>query len=151
MGFGSPVVFYKTNGQDNEGENNLNKSRSADVDEQNDLADLGIIDSDREIRVEGDTNEFMIPASIETDNTIVNSALNECADPSIPVVESDNLVFDSVTGETSVRVRTGKAKVPKSVSKGPTKTGKRTVKNSTGTAQSQLSSAALSSSSASSS
>jgi hypothetical protein len=149
--FGSPVGFFKTNGQDIEGENNLNQSRSAGVDEQNVLADLGIIDSDREVRVEGDTNEVMIPTSIETDNTIVDSALNECADPSIPVVESDNLVFDSVTGETSVRIRTGKAKVPKSVSKGPTKTGKRTVKNSTGTAQSQFSSAAISSSSASSS
>jgi hypothetical protein len=153
--FASPGGFLSSNGQENDVDNVSNQPQSdlnADTDAQNDLAELGIIDSDTRVDVvEEENNENVISSPATADEVgLVDSALDQRVETVIPVVDSYGVVLDSISGGGG-KVRPGKSRVPRSVAKGPVKAGKRTQKGAVGTAQSQISATISSSSSASSS
>lgn len=153
--FSSPVGFISNSGQESDTDNISNQPQSelnTGTDAQNDLVELGIIDSDIRVDVveEENTENLIASAAAEGDVGAVDSALDQRAETVMPIVDSDGVVLDVISGE-GVKERPGKARVPRSVSKGPAKAGKRTQKGIIGTALSQISASSSSSSSSASS
>jgi len=154
--FSTPVGFISNSGQENDTDNILNQPQSELItgsDAQNELVELGIIDSDIRVDVveeENTENLIASSAAAEGDVGAVDSALDQRSETVMPIVDSDGVVLDVISGEGD-KVRPGKARAPRSVSKGPAKAGKRTQKGIIGAAQSQISASSSSSSSSASS